>query len=242
MRLDKFLSHSGYGSRKEVKKIITSGAIAVNGETVKKVGFNVNPDSDQVTYYNDTIHYQEFYYVMLNKPDGIISATEDRIHQTVIDWVELDYGHVELFPVGRLDIDTTGLLLLTNNGQLAHQLLSPKKSVNKTYQVRVSGIVNEKDIDTFTKGMNLGDFISLPAELEILEVMDDSQETWAEVTIQEGKFHQVKRMFEEVGKHVLELHRIKMGPLILDPELELGDYRELTDEEMTLLEPYGLKK
>lgn len=241
MRLDKLLSHSGYGSRKDVKKIITSGAIAVNGETVKKVGYNVDPEVDQVTYYNDPIHYQEFYYVMMNKPDGIISATEDRIHQTVIDWVELDYGHIELFPVGRLDIDTTGLLLLTNNGQLAHQLLSPKKSVNKTYQARVSGIVNEKDIESFSKGMDLGDFRSLPAKLEILEVMDDSQETWAEVTIQEGKFHQVKRMFEKVDKQVLELHRIKMGPLVLDPELDLGDYRELTDEERLALEPYGLE-
>lgn len=241
MRLDKFLSHAGYGSRKEVKKFILKGLIEVNNQVITKVGFIVDPRQDHITYLKEEIHYQEFYYIMLNKPSGIISATEDGYHQTVIDWVELDYNHVDLFPVGRLDIDTTGLLLLTNNGQLAHQLLSPKKEVSKRYRAIIQGVVTEKDIEKFNKGLNLGDFISQPAELDILDIDEDTQLSEIEVIIMEGKFHQVKRMFQAVDKEVIELHRISMGPLELDSNLELGEYRELSETEMTLLEPYGLK-
>lgn len=240
MRLDKLLSHAGYGTRKEVKKLITGGLISVNGETVTQVGFKVNPELDKVSYMGDSVNYQEYYYIMLNKPDGIISATEDGLHQTVIEWVDLDYHHVELFPVGRLDIDTTGLLLLTNNGQLAHQLMSPKKGVEKTYQAKVKGIVNQKDIDKFAKGLNLGDFVTAPAELRIISIDHEHNESSVEVIITEGKFHQVKRMFEAVDKLVIQLHRISVGPLLLDHNLAVGEYRELTGAEMALLEPYGL--
>ena len=241
MRLDKLLSHAGYGSRKDVKKIIVSGSITVNDKVIKKVGHNVDPETDIIQYMNETVLYQEYYYVMLNKPDGIISATEDREYETVIDWVELDFGHAQLFPVGRLDIDTTGLLLLTNNGQLAHQLLSPKKKVNKSYEALIEGVVTEEDIQKFEKGLDLGDFITQSANLEILEVHAEISQTLIHVEITEGKFHQVKRMFEAVGKEVIQLHRISMGPLKLDPELALGDYRELTEAEMDLLVPYGLE-
>lgn len=241
MRLDKLLSHAGYGSRKDVKKLIVSGTITVNDEVIKKVGFNVNPEIDDVRYMNESVLYQEFYYVMLNKPDGIISATEDREYETVIDWVELDFGHAQLFPVGRLDIDTTGLLLLSNNGQLAHQLLSPKKKVKKRYEALIEGLVTEEDIQKFEKGLDLGDFVTQSANLEILEVNEAYAQTLIHVEITEGKFHQVKRMFEAVDKEVIQLHRISMGPLKLDSELALGEYRELTEEEMTLLIPYGLE-
>lgn len=241
MRLDKLLSHAGYGSRKDVRKIIVGGQITVNDTVVKKVGHNVNPEIDDVRHLNVAVHYQEFYYIMMNKPDGIISATEDREYETVVDWVELDYKHVDLFPVGRLDIDTTGLLLLTNNGTMAHQLLSPKKHVVKRYEALIEGIVTDKDIEKFNKGLNLGDFISKPAKLMILEVNETNSQSLIHVEITEGKFHQVKRMFEAVDKEVIQLHRLTMGPLKLDPDLELGEYRELTEEEMSLLEPYGLQ-
>lgn len=241
MRLDKLLSHSGLGSRKDVRKIILNGEISVNDERVVKAGFNVNPNTDIIKYLNIPVNYQEFYYVMLNKPDGIISATEDKYYETVIDWVELDYNHVDLFPVGRLDIDTTGLLLLTNNGQLAHQLLSPKKKVSKRYEAIIDGVVTEFDVAKFKRGLNLGDFITEPAELEILAVDHDLSQSHIHVVITEGKFHQVKRMFEAVDKKVVQLNRLEMGPLKLDPTLGLGDYRELNDEELKLLEPFGLK-
>lgn len=240
MRLDKFLSHSGFGSRKDVKKLVIQGAIAINGTTAKKANANVDPLEDTVTYYGDPIHYQEYYYVMLHKPAGIISATEDRQYQTVIDWVELDYSHVKLFPVGRLDIDTTGLLLLTNHGQLAHQLLSPKKKVKKSYRALIAGLVDDRDIAKFAKGLNLGDFISQAADLKVLERDEVGNQSQIEVTITEGKFHQVKRMFKAIGKEVLRLHRVSMGPLVLDEQLAVGEYRELTPEEMDLLRPYGL--
>lgn len=241
MRLDKVLSHAGYGSRKDVKKLITSGFITVNDDVIKKVGYNVDPLQDDIRYMNEPVVYQEYYYVMLNKPDGIISATEDRVYETVIDWVELDFGHAQLFPVGRLDIDTTGLLLLTNNGQLAHQLLSPKKKVKKRYEALIEGVVTEEDIKLFKQGLNLGDFITQPAVLEVLEVNESLKQSLIHVEITEGKFHQVKRMFEAVDKAVIQLHRLTMGPLKLDEELALGEYRELTEEEMELLIPYGLE-
>lgn len=241
MRLDKFLATLGLGSRKEVKKLITSGQIQVNDVTVTKVNHGVDEDHDQVAYLGQELVYQAYYYVMLNKPDGLVSATEDKMHETVIDWVALDFDHVDLFPVGRLDIDTTGLLLLTNNGQLAHQLLSPKKHVAKTYQALVTGQVSEVDIAAFAAGIHLKDFTAQAAELEILDYDPDKDQSLTKVTIHEGKFHQVKRMFLARDHEVLHLHRVSMGPLDLDPDLDLGQYRELTAAECDLLRPYGLE-
>ncbi|AXY25285.1 16S rRNA pseudouridine(516) synthase [Suicoccus acidiformans] len=236
MRLDKLLAHAGYGSRKDVKKLITSGHIAINGETCTKVGQNVDPDTDQVTYLGEPVNYQEYYYIMLNKPDGIVSATEDREYETVIDWVELDYAHVDLFPVGRLDIDTIGLLLLTNDGQLAHRLTSPRHAVPKRYAAIVEGEITAEAIDQFAAGLDLGDFTSQPAELIVLSYDAESDTSRIEVVITEGKYHQVKRMFEAVDSQVLALQRLAMGPLELDPDLELGEYRELTPAEVAALQ------
>ena len=241
MRLDKMLAHAGYGTRKEVKKLIKSGAISVQGQVVSDPGYNVDPAQDLVTYLDDPIHYQKYYYVMLHKPAGLVSAKHDNVYETVVEWVDLDYHHVDLFPVGRLDVDTTGLLLLTNHGQLAHQLLAPKHEVVKCYQAWVDGLVTEDDIDRFQEGLDLGDFVSLPAELRIIEVDSQQEATFIEVDVMEGKFHQVKRMFDAIDKPVLALKRLSMGPLWLDETLAEGDYRELTAAEMDLLRPYGLE-
>lgn len=240
MRIDKLLAHTGYGTRKSVQKLLKDGFVTVNGKPIKKGSDKVDIKRDEVIVFDEVVHYQEYYYIMLNKPRGIISATEDSVHETVIDWLGPDYWHIDLFPVGRLDKDTTGLLLITNNGQLSHQLLSPKKKVTKRYQALVTGIVTEEDIKRFNEGLDLGDFITQPAHLIVTDIRQALEQSWVQVEIVEGKFHQVKRMFEAVGKEVLELHRLSMGPLALDPELLEGDFRPLTLEEMDLLKPYGL--
>lgn len=241
MRLDKLLAHTGYGTRKEVKQIITNGWVDINGQTVKKVGFQVDIENDVVTVDGQVVQYQKFHYYIMNKPEGIISATEDHYHETVIDWLGPDYAHLDLFPVGRLDIDTTGLLLLTNNGQLAHQLLSPKREVPKRYFAVVSGIVEEKDIDKFAKGLDLGDFVTQPSQLTILNVDEAKNQSRIEVVIHEGKFHQVKRMCEKINCEVIQLQRLSMGPLILPDDLPIGEYRPLNEDEWTLLEDFGIE-
>lgn len=241
MRLDKLLAHTGYGTRKEVKQIITNGWVDINGQTVKKVGFQVDIENDVVTVDGQVVQYQKYHYYIMNKPEGIISATEDHYHETVIDWLGPDYAHLDLFPVGRLDIDTTGLLLLTNNGQLAHQLLSPKREVPKRYFVVVNGIVEEKDIDKFAKGLDLGDFVTQPSQLTILNVDEAKNQSRIEVVIHEGKFHQVKRMCEKINCEVIQLQRLSMGPLILPDDLPIGEFRPLNEDEWTLLEDFGIE-
>lgn len=241
MRLDKLLAHTGYGTRKEVKQIITNGWVDINGQTVKKVGFQVDIENDVVTVDGQVVQYQKYHYYIMNKPEGIISATEDHYHETVIDWLGPDYAHLDLFPVGRLDIDTTGLLLLTNNGQLAHQLLSPKREVPKRYFAVVNGIVEEKDIDKFAKGLDLGDFVTQPSQLTILNVDEAKNQSRIEVVIHEGKFHQVKRMCEKINCEVIQLQRLSMGPLSLPDDLPIGEYRPLNEEEWTLLEDFGIE-
>lgn len=241
MRLDKLLAHTGYGTRKEVKQIITNGWVDINGQTVKKVGFQVDIKNDVVTVDGQVVQYQKYHYYIMNKPEGIISATEDHYHETVIDWLGPDYAHLDLFPVGRLDIDTTGLLLLTNNGQLAHQLLSPKREVPKRYFAVVNGIVEEKDIDKFAKGLDLGDFVTQPSQLTILNVDEAKNQSRIEVVIHEGKFHQVKRMCEKINCEVIQLQRLSMGPLILPDDLPIGEFRPLNEDEWTLLEDFGIE-
>ncbi|MGY3815760.1 pseudouridine synthase [Globicatella sulfidifaciens] len=241
MRLDKLLAHTGYGTRKEVKQIITNGWVDINGQTVKKVGFQVDIENDVVTVDGQVVQYQKYHYYIMNKPEGIISATEDHYHETVIDWLGPDYAHLDLFPVGRLDIDTTGLLLLTNNGQLAHQLLSPKREVPKRYFAVVNGIVEEKDIDKFAKGLDLGDFVTQPSQLTILNVDEAKNQSRIEVVIHEGKFHQVKRMCEKINCEVIQLQRLSMGPLILPDDLPIGEFRPLNEDEWTLLEDFGIE-
>ncbi len=241
MRLDKLLAHTGFGTRKEVKKIVRDGYVQVNDEVIRNSATKVDPDVDDVRISGERIYYEEFVYFMLNKPAGVISATEDYVHDTVIDLLEPADSVQEPHPVGRLDIDTEGLLLLTNDGQLTHQLTSPRRGVDKEYYAFVSGIVTEEDVKKFEEGLlledDVEDFTTLPAELEILEVDEEANTSEVHVIIREGKFHQVKRMFRAVDKKVLYLKRIRMGGLKLDETLELGSYRRLTDEELAILKP-----
>ncbi|OQM45731.1 16S rRNA pseudouridine(516) synthase [Anoxybacillus sp. UARK-01] len=233
LRIDKMLANMGYGTRKEVKKLLKSGVVKMDGVIVKDPKTQVNPETQIVTVWGEEVEYKEFVYLMMNKPPGVISATEDDMEETVVDLLEEEDQIFAPFPVGRLDKGTEGLLLLTNDGQLAHQLLSPKKHVPKTYFAVIEGEVNEEDIAAFRRGVILDDgYETKPAELIILKAGTRSD---VEVTITEGKFHQVKRMFQAVGKRVVYLKRIQMGPLALDPSLALGEYRELTEEEIEML-------
>jgi 16S rRNA pseudouridine516 synthase len=239
MRIDKMLASLGYGSRKEVKQLLKSSAVKVDDVVVKDAKQHVDPDKQTVTLNGEVIKYKEFIYLMMNKPQGVLSATEDSSCETVIDLLELEDQVYEPFPVGRLDKDTEGLLLITNDGQLAHRLLSPKKHVPKTYFAVIDGEVTAEDIDAFANGVTLDDgYETKPGELKILKSGIRSD---IELTITEGKFHQVKRMFEAVGKSVVYLQRISMGPLPLDETLGLGEYRELTDEEVESLREYHIK-
>lgn len=236
MRIDKLLAHSGLGTRKEVKKLLKSSIVEINGEVVKDPKTQVDPDVDNILIAGETLDYQEFVYFMLNKPAGVISATEDDMHETVLDLLQPSDIVQEPHPVGRLDIDTEGLLLLTNDGALTHRLLSPKHHVDKTYFAEIQGIVTETNIAEFNKGIELDDnYQTMPARLTILSTDEEEQTSKIEIVIQEGKFHQVKRMFHAVNKEVLYLKRLSMGSLELDPLLELGAYRECTKEEIKQL-------
>lgn len=230
-RIDKILANKGFGSRKEVKKIIKEKRVYVNEILVLKDDFKIS-ENDLIQIDDIKFKYNEFVYIMLNKPNGVISSTFDTIHQTVLDLI--DDKTKGLFPVGRLDIDTEGLLLLTNDGQLAHNLLSPKKHIEKTYYVEVNKEINEHDIKKFKDGIILDDgYKTMPAKLVIIE--NTRNYAKLNVTIREGKFHQIKRMFADLNAKVTYLKRIKMGNLVLDENLLLGNYKELTEIELQLL-------
>lgn len=234
MRVDKLLSNVGVASRAELKKYCKQGLISVNGKVINNPGVQVDSENDDVRFNGEKIVYREFVYIMLNKPDGYISATYDKYDPIVLDLIDQSYLVFEPFPVGRLDKDTEGLLVLTNDGQLAHRVLSPKKHVPKTYYAKIQGKVTEEDILAFEKGVILDDgYETMPSQMKILKSDDMSE---IELTIHEGKFHQVKRMFESVGKKVVYLKRLSMGKLKLDESLGLGEYRELTEEEVKLIE------
>lgn len=231
MRLDKLLSHTGFGSRKEVKPLLKSGAVVVNGTIQKDSKTQVNPDKDQITVHGTPVVYREFVYFMLHKPQNVVSATEDNVSETVIDLLAQEDTLTDPFPVGRLDKDTEGLLILTNDGTLAHNLLSPKKHIDKTYYAKIDGDVTAEDVEAFAAGIELDDgYTCKPARLEIITPNE------IKVTIQEGKFHQVKRMFAARGKTVSYLKRISMGNLQLDESLALGEYRPLTEAELAILQ------
>lgn len=235
IRLDKYLADMGCGTRQEVKKLIRSGQVSVDGAVVKKPETKVEQTVQEVCLNGEKVGYESFEYYMLNKPAGVISATEDRSCQTVVDLIK-EKKRKDLFPVGRLDKDTEGLLLITNDGELAHRLLSPKKHVDKCYFARVSGKVTENDVRSFENGVNIGSLeqpeITMPGKLEIITSDEISQ---IRLTIQEGKFHQVKRMFQAVDKEVIYLKRLRMGTLVLDENLSIGEYRPLTKEELEKL-------
>ncbi|ORO82893.1 pseudouridine synthase [Streptococcus oralis] len=232
MRLDKFLVACAVGSRTEVKNLLKAGRVMVNGKKEKSAKLQINEERDEIRFDGQVLEYEEFVYYMMNKPQGVISATEDSKHRTVLDLLDDLARTKEVFPVGRLDIDTHGLLLLTNDGKLAHALLSPKRHVDKTYLAQVEGVMTQEDVETFAKGILLKDFTCQPAKLEIVSVNLVKNQSLVRVTIAEGKFHQVKRMVAYCGKEVVDLQRLTMGTLALDENLERGEWRRLTKEEL----------
>ena len=212
--------------------MLKAGRVTVNDKKEKSAKLQINEERDEIRFDGQVLEYEEFVYYMMNKPQGVISATEDPKHRTVLDLLD-DYARTkEVFPVGRLDIDTHGLLLLTNDGQLTHALLSPKRHVDKTYLAQVKGIMTQEDVETFVKGIPLKDFTCQPAKLEIVSVDSVKNQSLVRVTIAEGKFHQVKRMVAYCGKEVVDLQRLTMGTLALDENLEQGEWRRLTKEEL----------
>ncbi len=229
MRLDKMLAHMNYGTRKEVKELIRKGYIMVNGEVITNDDYKVDEINDEVIIADELVDYKDKVYIMLNKPDGYISATFDNHDPTVIDLIS-EYNYMDIFPVGRLDKDTHGLLLITNDGDLAHNLLSPKKHVDKKYYLKYDGNITEKGIKAFEEGIVLDDgYKTMPAKLI------DLGNNEAHVIIKEGKFHQVKIMMEKINCRVTYLKRIEFGSLKLDEGLEEGNYRLLTEEELDSL-------
>jgi 16S rRNA pseudouridine516 synthase len=232
-RLDKILSNMGYGSRKDVKSIIKEGRVSVNNKITKENDLKINPYENLITIDGINLEYREYIYLMLNKPKDVVSSTDDPLNKTVLDLIDEEYLIFNPHPAGRLDKDTEGLILLTNDGQLSHKILSPKNKIGKTYYVEVEGFLGENYIEKFKKGIALDDgYITLPAKLEIIEGDFYSK---AKLTITEGKFHQVKRMFKALNMEVIYLKRLSIGDLILDENLEAGEYRELTEEEVSNL-------
>ncbi len=229
IRVDKYLADMGVGTRTDVKKYIRQGRVQIDGLVIKTPETKLDQGKQTVLFDGQAIVYETYEYYMLNKPAGVISATKDAKEKTVIDLIT-DKKRKDLFPVGRLDKDTEGLLLITNDGEMAHRLLAPKKHVDKVYYAKIDGKVTDEDVKCFAEGLSIGDGdVAQPSKLDIL-VSDNVSEI--QLTIQEGQFHQVKRMFESVGKRVIYLKRISMGTLKLDEHLSLGEYRTLTKEEI----------
>lgn len=249
LRLDKYLAELGVGTRSEVKKLIRAKQITVNGTVASKPEMKIDERKDEVCLRGEKLQYAAFEYYIFHKPAGCVTATEDKLHKTVMDYLT-DTVRSDLFPVGRLDIDTEGLLLITNDGALAHELLSPAKHVAKTYYAKVRGRVTTEDVTLFEKGVDIGeDKLTKPGKLVVLNNNEragdetiaagrDADAVVSEIllTITEGKFHQVKRMFQAVGKKVIYLKRISMGTLTLPEDLKAGEYRALTAEELEMLQ------
>ncbi|MDU7963405.1 MAG: pseudouridine synthase [Clostridium perfringens] len=245
-RLDKVLSNLGYGTRKEIKQVVKKGFVTVNDEKVKDSGLQIDPEKDVIVINGEKVEYKKYIYLMMNKPAGVISATYDKRDETVIDLLYMEDQVFEPFPVGRLDKDTVGLLLLTNDGDLNHKLISPKYHVDKVYYAEINAPITEKDIKAFENGVTLDDgykcmsavtlddgYKCMSAKLKVIENLEDSSRV--EVTVQEGKYHQVKRMFEARGKKVVYLKRTSFGNLPLDESLEEGEYKELSESELAVL-------
>lgn len=229
MRIDKFLCNALALSRKEVQKIIKQKKVLVNNEIINKVDFKIDENNDEIYYNNQKLKYREFIYVMMNKPSGIISATYDKFDKTVIDLLDSKLKYYNLFPVGRLDKDTVGLLLLTNDGKLSHDLLSPKKHIDKKYLVKSLNNLSLEDINKLENGIDIGDYITKKSKIEIIK------ENEFYITISEGKFHQIKRMLEAINNKVIFLERVEFKNLKLDKKLARGEYRELTELEIEAL-------
>ena len=233
MRLDKFLAECSGNTRSEVKKWLKAGGVTVNGAPVLKPETKIDPEKDVVALQGKQLFYSSFVGLMFHKPAGCVTATQDRCQKTVMDYIDHPRKK-DVFPVGRLDLDTEGLLFLINDGDLSHRMLSPRHHVPKTYEAQIAGEVTKEDVQAFEEGVDIGEKKkTLPAQLEILEVnAGETPTSRIRLTICEGKFHQVKRMFEAVGKKVTYLKRVEMGSLVLPDELAPGEYRPLTEEEL----------
>lgn len=239
MRLDRLLTDMGYGTRSSVKKDIAKGYVTVNSNKVTRPETKIDTEKDIVCWHGESAVYIQYEYFMLNKPGGVVSATEDKRETTVLDLIQ-EKQRDDLFPVGRLDKDTEGLLLITNNGELAHRLLSPKKHVDKVYYAEVKGKVTEEDRMRFKQGLDIGD--EKPTLSADLTILLSSEVSKVEIVLREGRFHQVKRMFRAVGKEVAYLKRLRMGPIVLDASLAPGQYRRLSEKEVEMLCSKGKKR
>lgn len=240
LRLDKFLANMKVGSRSQVHEIIKAGQVTVNGKVCRSAKQKVKEDAE-VLVNGQGVVYQQYHYFLLNKPDGVLSATEDSQQKTVLDLLKDQDRYQKIAPVGRLDKDTTGLLLLTNDGQLAHQLLAPEYHVPKTYYALLAGVADEETAKAIAAGLTLKDGTELkPGQLKILRQDKDQEQSEIEITITEGKYHQVKRMFASQGMKVLKLKRLSMGPLTLPADLAPGSYRPLIEEELADLKQVAL--
>jgi len=228
MRLDKFVSDSAAMTRSESRKAIKNGRVSVENKVVKDIAFQV-AGTCNVLLDGREISYRQFVYIMLNKPQGYVSATEDKKQKTVLDLIDPSYSRYQLFPVGRLDIDTEGFLLLTNDGELAHNMLSPNKNVGKTYFLRLKNPITDEEVEALETGVDIGECITKPAKAERISKNEIN------LTITEGKFHQIKRMAKAVGNEIVYLKRLSYGDFYLDKALEKGNYRPLSTEEAEYL-------
>ena len=228
MRLDKLLAHAGWGTRKEVKQLIKAQRVQVNGSTAVRDKTQVDEFHDEIKVDDVRLTYAKYHFIMLNKPQGVVSATRDHRYPTVMECID-DPLIDDMFPIGRLDLDTEGLLLIANDGKLAHYLLSPRHHVPKCYEVHLAHALDEQDIAALRQGVKIDDDLTRPAQVKII------QDTHIELTITEGKYHQVKRMMQAVQNEVLALKRLSFGPLVLDPSLAGGEWRYLTETEVKAL-------
>ena len=234
MRLDKFIVEAGLATRTEVSKYAKAGAISVNGVVVRRASGHIDPVTDKVTLHGKEVIWREFTYIMLNKPDGYVSATDDGKFPTVVELLPEELQRIGLFPCGRLDKNTLGLMLLTNNGPLAHKLLSPKNHVDKKYRFTVKFPINENDVKELESGVDIGGYVTAPCKVEMID------EKNGYITLTEGKYHQIKLMAEAVHNQITYLERVSFGPLLLDTTLERGEWRHLSAEEESALEARGV--
>lgn len=237
MRLDKFLSTTGKASRTEAKKAIRAKAVTINGSVAKSADMQIDPNKDEIIFLGEKVVYREFTYIMMNKPEGVVSATDDGKDKTVIDLLSQKIKTDKLFPCGRLDKNTLGLILITDNGDLAHELLSPRSHVKKSYKFKSADPISNEDVILFEKGMTLADgYVTKPAKIELF-----ANRTEGIITLDEGKYHQIKRMLGALNNKIIYLERITFGPLSLDEKLDRGEWRFLTEEEITLLKEHKNK-
>lgn len=237
MRIDKFLSITGKATRTEAKKAVRAKAVAVNGVAISKSDIQIDPINDVITYFGEVVIYREHTYILMNKPDGVVSATEDGRDKTVIDLLPSDVRSDKLFPCGRLDKNTLGLMLITDDGNLAHELLSPRSHVEKSYFFKSAEPISNEDAERFEKGVTLADgYETLPAKIELCGKGDEGI-----ITLKEGKYHQIKRMLGALNNKIIHLERISFGPLTLDENLARGEWRYLTESEIEALKEHKKK-